>query len=236
MAQTLKCGCGAGFTSSANLKRHLKLCKKTNESDDSDAQSVHSDTSTSLHNKSQLNRMEAKIDLLLNNNKIDITSITTQTPKQNNKIDITSITTQTPKQPAKLKVKSSKPTISFEELCLKDFDTAKDAVKHQKYSYLGCNGIVALFRDVLQKYKIPPFKYINTPTKKNQKDAECVIHKFEDNICIFKDNSWKPMTRDDTDELFYNLFIVLENNYPTSVLDDEEINEEHTEELDTELY
>ena len=92
MSQTLKCGCGSAFTSSANLKRHQKLCKKTCESDyNSDAQSVHSDTTTTTTNKSQLDRMEAKIDLIMKHNKIDITSIATQAivqPKEPNKLKL----------------------------------------------------------------------------------------------------------------------------------------------------
>ena len=218
MSQTLKCGCGSAFTTSANLKKHQKLCKKTCESDDnSDAQSVHSDTTTTTTttNKSQLDRMEAKIDLIMKHTKIDITSIATQAIVQQ-------------KEPKKIKVTSSKPKITFEELCIKDFATKKDAIKHTQYALLGCNGIVSLFKDILTKYPNPPFKYVNTPTKKSQKDAECVIHMFEDNIQIYKDKTWKPMTRDDTNDFFYNLYIALENNSPVCLED----NEEYDEELD----
>lgn len=219
MSTTLKCGCGAGFTSSANLKRHQKLCKKPivaeTDSDNSDAVSVHSEASTSSLQltkvsqlKPQLNRIEAKLDLVLKHKNIDITSIVQ------------------PKASPKFKITSSKPSITFEELCMKDFATAKNAVRLTHYSCMGCDGIVSLFKDILKKYKLPPFKYINIPTKKTQKDAECIIHKFEDNISIYKDKSWTPMTRDDTNDLFYNLYIALENNYPLYQEDDKEYNEE----------
>lgn len=126
----------------------------------------------------------------------------------------------------KLKVISSKPTITFEDLCLKDFSMAKDASKLKHYALLGRNGITSLFRDILGRYKTPPIKYINIPTKKADKEAECIIDRFENNINIYKDKTWQPMTRDDTSALFYNILVALENNYPIFREDDEEYDTE----------
>lgn len=198
----LMCACGSFFTSSANMKRHKKLCKKANDPVCS---------MSNLQLTSAVSRIEAKMDILLQGEHVS---------KQ--KFDITKAHLVQPEKTTQpLKIPSSKPSITFEELCMKDFSTARNAMILQQYSMMGKDGIVPLFNNILSKYKNIPFKYINKPTKKAQQH-EGTICKFEDNIVVYKEKAWKPMTRDDTNVFFYNLYIALENNFPFLDADNED--------------
>ena len=203
-SQTFQCACGSTFTSSANIKRHHKLCKKANE--------PVSVGMSNLQLTKAISRIETKMDILLN---------TEQNLKSN--IDITTIATQTV-QPQKLQITSSKPSITFDELCIKDFATSRNAAILEEYALMGMNGIVALFNKILSKYKTIPFKYVNKPTKKTQQN-EAIISVFEENISIYKNKTWQPMTRDDTNVFFYNLYVALENNYAYPMEDDDNYDE-----------
>jgi hypothetical protein len=198
------CACGSGFSSSANMKRHKKLCAKANDP-------VYSMSNIQL--TSAVSRIEAKMDMLLQ-----------EQPITNQKFDITSTTPQIIQPTQPIKIISSKPSITFEELCMKDFSTARNAMKLEQFALEGKNGIVSLFQSILSKYKVIPFKYIHKPTKKAHHN-EGMICKFEDNIVVYKDKSWLPMTRDDTNEFFYNLYIALENNYSYPQEDDDKYDE-----------
>lgn len=207
--QTFRCGCGSCFSSAANIKRHQKLCKKANEP---------IDVSVGMSNaqlKSAISRLEDKVDILLNNDE-----------KLINNIDITQLASSSETKPKSqtIKIISSKPSITFEELCMKDYATKRNATKLREYAVMGMHGIPKLFNNILSKYTKIPFKYVNTPTKKTQNN-DCTIHMFEDNISIYKDKTWKPMTRDDTEAIFYNLYVALENNYSYPSEDDKDFDE-----------
>lgn len=198
----LMCACGSAFSSAANMKRHKKLCKKANET---------VCTMSNLQLSSAVSRIEAKMDMLL-----------TKDPEA--KFDISATTSEPQQLIQQLKITSSKPSISFEELCMKDFATTRNAMKLEQYALMGIHGIAPLFNNILSKYKTIPFKYINKPTKKTHQN-EGTICKFEDNIVVFKEKSWTPMTRDDTNKFFYMLFVALENNYSYPSEDDDDYNE-----------
>jgi hypothetical protein len=193
-----KCICGSCFTTATYLKKHQKLCKKP---------------ACEIVEPIEPTKSSKIDDNIEANSEASTSSFDTSTKA-------------TKQKQQKLKVISSKPTITFEDLCQKDFSITKDTSKLKQYALLGRDGITSLFRDILGRYKTLPIKYINIPTKKAEKEAECIIDKFENNIQIYKGKTWQPMTRDDTSALFYNILVALENNYPIFHEDDEEYDTE----------